>query len=118
MKKQLLTLPIILFLGTLANESYAQVLKTKLQVTVRNDLGNIVQGAVVTLYQTQADYENNENAVLSEETDENGKITFKNLKPVSYFMDVRKGDMNNDGRGVQTTKLIPNKKNLIATIIE
>ncbi len=102
----------------LANVSHSQVLKTKLQVTVRNDLGNIVEGATVTLYKTQADYENNENPVQSGETDEKGRIIFKELQPVSYFMDVRKGDLNNDGRGVQTTKLIAKKKNIVATIIE
>ena len=94
------------------------MLKTKLRVTVSNDLGNIVQGATVTLYKTQADYENNQNSVQSGETNEKGQIIFKKLQPVSYYLDARKGDLSNDGRGVQTTKLIAKKKNLIATIIE
>ena len=118
MKKQILPFLLVFIFAAMANVCQAQVLKTKLQVTVRNDLGNVVQGATVTLYSTQADYESNENPVQSGETDEKGKIIFKELKPVSYFMDVRKGDLNNDGRGVQTTKLIVKKKNIIATIIE
>jgi len=116
MKKLALPILVCLFL-VLAHESNAQ-LKTKLQVTVRNDLGNIVEGATVTLYKTQSDYENSENPIQSGTTDEKGRITFKELNPVSYYMDVRKGDMNNDGRGVQTTKLIAKKKNMLATIIE
>ncbi len=118
MKNRLLPLLLMFFFVVLLNDSNAQVLKTKLQVTVRNDLGNAVEGATVTLYKTQTDYENNENPVQSGETDEKGKIIFKELFPVSYFMDARKGDLNNDGRGVQTTKLIAKKKNMVATIIE
>jgi hypothetical protein len=118
MKKQLLPLLLVICFVALMPESNGQVLKTKLQVTVSNDLGNIVQGATVTLYRTQSDYENNENAVQTADTDEKGRILFKELLPVSYYMDARKGDLSNDGRGVQTTKLIAKKKNLIATIIE
>ena len=118
MKKRLFPLLVILLMAIFPNESHGQMLKTKLQVEVRNDLGNSVQGAIVTLYKTQADYENNENPVQSGETDEKGRIVFKELDPVSYFVDARTEDLSNDGRGVQTTKLIAKKKNLIATIIE
>lgn len=118
MKQKILLFLLLFILFEIINDAQAQVFKTKLQVTVRNDLGNLVQGATVTLYTTQTDYENNENPVQSGETDEKGKIMFKELKPVSYFMDVRKNDLNNDGRGVQTTKLIVKKKNIVATIIE
>ena len=118
MKKTLIPILLIFLFTVPATHTHAQVLKTKLKVSVRNDLGNSVKGAVVTLYKTQADYENNENAIQTGETDEKGCVLFKELEPVSYFMDARKGDQNNDGRGVQTTKLIAKKKNMVATIIE
>ena len=98
--------------------SHAQLLPTKLEVTVRDGNGNIVQGAAVTLYLTQSDYEFSENAFQTEQTDEKGRIIFKNLSPRSYFLDARKGEMNNDGRGIQTSKLIEKKKNKLTVIIE
>lgn len=118
MKTRIVPLLIFFAIAIMANQTHAQMLKTKLQVTVRNDLGNIVQGATVTLYKTLTDYENNENPIQSMETDEKGRVKFLELQPMSYYMDVRKGDLNNNGRGVKTTKLIAKKKNILATVIE
>ncbi|HYG39085.1 MAG TPA: hypothetical protein VD908_10710, partial [Cytophagales bacterium] len=36
--------------------SNKQIFKTSLQVTVRNELGNLEEGAKVTLYKTEEDY--------------------------------------------------------------
>ena len=106
MKKLPLPLLLIICFVIVTHDLNAQVLKTKLQVTVSNDLGNVVQGVTVTLYKTQADYENNENPVQAEKTSVKGQIIFKELKPVSYYVDARKGNLSNDGRGVKTTKLM------------
>ena len=110
---------VLMILGMcfVSTEAEAQ-LKTKLQITVINDLGNIVEGATVTLYRTEEDYDNEENAVQTATTDEKGRVIFKELEPRSYFMLASKGDLTNIGRGVKTTKLIAKKKNMLNVVIE
>lgn len=111
----------ILFGGMLfftAPEAHAQLFKTKLQVTVRNDLGNIVEGAEVSIFKTEADYDKEVNAVATGKTDEKGRVLFKDLEPVAYFMHVEKGDNTNMGRGVKTAKLISKKKNKVNVVIQ
>ena len=59
--KNLIASFVIVLLAFSAFETQAQLLPTKLDVTVRNDLGNIVEGATVTLYATESDYDFEEN---------------------------------------------------------
>ena len=102
----------------ISTTAIAQLLPTKLQVIVRSDLGNTVEEAQVTLYKTEMDYDAGENAIQSGTTDKKGRVTFKNLTPIAYYMYVEKGEMTNIGRGIKTTKLISKKKNRLNVIIE
>ena len=101
-----------------ANDAEAQF-STKLRLTVLDDLGNTVEGAEVTLYKTKSDYEKEVNAVQETMvTDDRGRVTFKKLEAISYYVIVRKGDMNNQGGGeiisaLEAKKL--NKANVIIT---
>ncbi|NJM26940.1 MAG: hypothetical protein HC859_17175, partial [Bacteroidia bacterium] len=76
-----------------------QLIKTQLHVTVRDDLGNTVSTAKVTLYEKEEDYNAEENAVATGETDEKGVVKFKELGDKSYYVMVEKGDKNNFGGG-------------------
>ena len=109
---------LVILMAGMATESKAQVFKTKLQVVVRNDLGNTVEGATVTLYKTEADYDEEKNPVQTAQTTAKGKVLFMGLEPISYYMNVEKDDLNNVGRGAKTTKLIDKKKNIVDVIIE
>lgn len=110
---------LLVFVAVLAShESDAQLLPTKLQVTVRNDLGNVVEGATVLLFKTEADYDKSENFVGEAVTDRKGRVIFKDLEPISYYMHVEKGDLTNIGLGVKTVKLVSKKKNKLNVIIE
>jgi len=102
------------------SESKAQLsfLPTKLKVTVIDGTGNFVENAMVTLYLTKDDYINSENPLTSELTDEKGVVKFKGLEPRVYFLDARKADANNDGRGSQTDKLNEGKTNKVNIVIE
>lgn len=106
---------ITLFSFTSVNKDF---LPTKLQVTVIDRLGNFVSGATVTIYTTEDDYRNNENPVAAAVTDEKGRAVLTDLNPVSYFIDARKGDENNNGEGVKTAALEEGKKNKVNTVIE
>jgi hypothetical protein len=94
------------------------LLPTKLRVTVIDGLGNFVEGATVNLYYTDDDYRASENAIATEKTDEKGRVQFKGLEPISYFIDARKDDLNNDAEGVKTAPLEEGKLNKVNTIIE
>lgn len=108
----------VALIGMISIPASAQLLNTKLQVMVVNDLGNAVEGATVSLFKTQADYDEGQNAVQTGETNAKGKVNFKKLEPAAYFMHVEKGDMTNIGRGVKTAKLIAKKKNRLNVVIE
>ena len=108
----------LFILVAFAQPSEAQLMNTKLQITVTNDLGNLVEGATVTLYKTEDDYDSETNPVQTATTDDKGRVLFYELEPMAYYMTVTKDDLTNAGRGTKTTKLIAKKKNLVNVVIE
>ncbi len=107
---------VFTFLFTLSDE---QLLKTSLQVTVRNELGNLQEGVDVQLYESAEDYNNNENAIGEKQiTDSKGRANFKNLESKVYFVNAEKGEANNFGGAEKTETLAANKVNKVTIIIE
>ncbi|MFY0598893.1 MAG: Ig-like domain-containing protein [Cyclobacteriaceae bacterium] len=99
-------------------KGYSQLFQTKLKVTVIDRLGNFTENATVTLYTSLEDYRSNKNAAASGTTDEKGRVKFKGLKPMTYYIDARKDDLNNDGEGTQTEALIKGRLNKLNIVIE
>jgi uncharacterized GH25 family protein len=96
----------------------SQALKSKLQITVIDGLGNLVEGADVKVFANEADYKSTKNVVLVGKTDKKGRVKLKGLAEGKvYFLDVRKGDLMNDGRAVQTSALTKGT-NRVNVIIE
>lgn len=95
-----------------------QLIKTQLTITVRNDLGNTVEGATVKLYEKEEDYNKEENAVAEGVTDAKGVVKFKDLKDIAYFVQVEKDDLNNFGGGEQTGKLEEKRINKVTIVIQ
>ena len=119
MKYLLYIVTAILLIGLLSFDGKEeQLLPTKLRITVIDGLGNPVEGAKVTIYKKEVDYTNNQNPVDSAMTDNKGRVTFKELQPISYFVDARKDDSNNNGEGVQISPLQEGKLNKVNTVIE
>lgn len=117
MKKATISSLIIIFV--IFSSFQPKFLPTSLKITVIDNLGNVVQNAEVTIYRSEDNYRNNTNPATKKQlTDEKGRVTFKKLAPVSYFIDARKGDKSNDGEGVQTAKLKEGKVNKVNTVIE
>lgn len=108
---------LLLLMGAAAS-SDAQLIKTTLTLTVRDELGNTVEGATVSLYETQANYNEEKNAVVVGETDKKGVVKFKDLQAISYYVLVRKGDKDNMGAGEQIGKLEAKKINKATIIIQ
>jgi hypothetical protein len=107
---------ILLILAFVASSS--QIIKTQLHVTIRNELGNTEEGVSVTLYETEADYEKEQNPVQTGTTDEKGVVKFKELKAQEYLVLAKKGDKNNFGGGEKTGALVANRINKVNIIID
>ncbi len=96
-----------------------QFLKTNLRIVIQDDLGNIQEGATVTLYGNKDDYRKSENPIADPQvTDKKGRVTFKDLEPKVYHVHAEKGKMNNNNLGVQTDTLEAKKLNIVAIVIQ
>lgn len=96
----------------------SQVLTTKLQVTVRDELGNLVDGAEVKLFKNEEDYTKEQNQVgKTLKTDAKGKASFNELDSMEYYIIVEKGDLDNSGAGTKTGALTPKRVNKVTIII-
>lgn len=115
--KPMKTILTACFVLAVCSFTEAQLIKTSLTLTVRDELGNTVEKATVALYETEANYTEEKNPVATGETDAKGVVKFKELKPVAYFVIVRKGDLDNAGAGEQIGKLEANKINKATVII-
>lgn len=105
-------LSLILFLSAF------QIIKTTLHITVRDELGNIVEGATVQLFETEDDYLKEENVVLETITDKNGIAKIKDLKAISYFVIIRKDDKDNSGGGERIAELQAKRINKVTIVIQ
>ncbi len=102
-----------------ADSTPIQLLKTSLEITVRDNLGNIVEGATVQIFNTKEDYENETNPVEGKKaTDKKGRVKFTGLEAKDYYVNVEKGDMDNYGAGTKTDVLVENRSNKVTIIIE
>lgn len=112
MKKVLVSvLVLVLFVAM------AAALKTSLNVTVRDELGNVVPGANIKLYSNRENWEKEVGHVLEGVTDEKGIFKFKEVNNLDIFILVRKDDKDNTGGGEQT-KLEQGKINKITVVIQ
>lgn len=115
---KLLALISILIFTAPSETPSDQLLPTKLRVTVIDGLGNFVEGAKVSIYDNEKNYLASENPIATEMTDKKGRVTFKEVKNIAYFIEARDGDKNNNGEGVKTGKLEEGKLNKVNTVIE
>lgn len=128
MKKKFYTLLVLLVVGCQnipsasvpeADDTPIQILKTSLEITVRDNLGNVVEDAQVKLFNNKEDYQKEENVVGEAKlTDGRGRAKFIGLDAKEYYVNVVKGDMNNYGAGIKTDELAPKRNNKVTIIIE
>ncbi len=95
-----------------------QIIKTSLNVTVRDETGNTVGRASVKLFETEEDYKAETNVVSEGVTDDKGFLKLRELKPISYFVIVRNGDKDNSEGGERTAKLEEKRMNKVTIIIQ
>ena len=95
-----------------------QLIKTTLHITVRDELGNIVEDASIQLFETEDDYLKEENVVAEGNSDKNGIAKFKGLKPIAYYVIVRKDDKDNALGGERTAELEARRINKVTIVIQ
>lgn len=115
MKRVLMIVALISVVGLATG---LQLIKTTLSVTVRDEVGNTVEGATVRLFENEEDYKTEQHVAQEGVTDAKGLVKFKDLKAIGYFVIVSKGDLDNSGGGERTAKLEEKKVNKITIIIQ
>ena len=107
-------------LGNFANATHAkpQLIPTNLKILVVDELGNLVEGAQVAIYIKREDYLKSINSYQSGKTNEKGSIKFSKIKPVSYFIEISKGEKKNDGLAAHTQALTKGKTNYFTILIQ
>lgn len=115
MKKAVILAMSILFF---AHAGEAQLIKTSLTVTVRDELGNTVEGAMVKLYENETDYNSEKSPAAEGTTDPKGVVKFKDIKAIIYYVLARKGDKDNAGGGEKTGQLEAKKFNKVTIVIQ
>lgn len=102
-----------------ADDKPIQIFKTSLQITVRDNLGNIIEGAEVQLFNTKEDYQQEASSIQGiKYTDDKGRVKYSELESKEYYINVEKGDMNNYGAGIKTDALNEKRNNKVTIIIE
>ncbi len=117
MKKILILFSLIVFFPAFSTV-LEQIVKTQIHITVRNDLGNTVEGVSVKLFESEKDYNDETNVAAEGVTDAKGIVKFKELKTISYFVMAEKDGQNNFGGGEVTGKLEEKKINKVTIVIQ
>lgn len=112
------TILALVLVFNLALAKPAQLFNTSLTVTVRDELGNTVEGANVKLYLKEEDYTKEKNQIEEGTTDAKGIVKFKKLEPKSYFILCRKGDKDNTGGGEKIGELKKGEFNKVTVVIQ
>lgn len=94
-----------------SNNTKAQNSKTKLLITVLDVSGNLVEGATVSIYSSEEDYQSRTNKLIEGKTDKKGRFQYKGLDAKPYFVDVVKEGMKNTERSANTGALSDEKVN-------
>ena len=114
--KRLFALSIVAIM--LMSAASYQIFNTSLTVTVRDELGNTVDGASIQLFEKEEDYLKEVNVVEATTTDKKGIGKFKKLKAVEYYVLVKKDDKDNTGGGEKIGKLEEGKFNKVTIVIQ
>lgn len=118
--KKLFPILLMVIMSTVLvqNRAEAQILSTKLKITVVDALGNIVPDAKVRIFKSEADYTKEVNDVQPFKlTNSKGQVTFKKLGAVSYYILVEKDDLNNADGGSIVEALQKGKVNKVNIVI-
>jgi hypothetical protein len=94
---------IIAGLLTFSACSKEETPSTGIELSLTDNLGNVVSGASVKLFSSQTDWKNKTNQIGATQTsDASGKVRFKDLSNIKYYWFAEK-DCQNNANGTATT---------------
>ncbi|WP_370089523.1 carboxypeptidase-like regulatory domain-containing protein [Ekhidna sp.] len=104
MKKHSVSTFVILLCALLlsSNHAKAQNSKTKLLITVLDVSGKLVEGATVSIYSSEEDYQSRTNKLIEGKTDKKGRFQYKGLDTKPYFLDIKKDNLKNSEQSANT----------------
>ena len=109
----------LLFSITLLSFIPQQLLKTKMTITVVDTNNKVVEGAEVNLFKTIDDFNNHNNPIpAAKKSNSKGIVKITKLDAISYYVEVKKGDLSNMFTSEKTPVLDPKKANKITITIE
>jgi hypothetical protein len=85
--------------------------ETTLELTIRNSNGNAIEGATVDLFESENDFWNDRNKLVTRITGRTGKVQFTNLMEKRYYCYAEYGCENNINGGFITDIMKPNRIN-------
>ncbi len=110
---------LLLILLSLISLSFQTIQsETRLEITVIDGKGKNVVDADIIIYSSEEDYTSKENELIIGQTDKKGRFQYKGLGTRSYFLDVRKDNLSNEGTDVQTGSLSGKKLNRVIVVLK
>lgn len=107
MKKSILILMVIITLAIPSSCKKDEPTPTSLELTLKDELGNIVSGAAVKLYSSQTDWNNGSNQVGTTQTSNAaGVVTFTNVSNIKYYWFAEKDCKNNVNGGIASVSTL------------
>lgn len=107
MKKSILILMVIITLAIPSSCKKDEPTPTSLELTLKDELGNIVSGAAVKLYSSQTDWNNGSNQVGTTQTSNAaGVVTFTNVSNIKYYWFAEKDCKNNVNGGIASASAL------------
>jgi len=107
MKKNILILMAFISLAIPSSCKKDEPTPTSLELTLKDELGNVVSGASVKLYSSQTDWSNGTNQVGATQTSNaSGIVTFSSLSNIKYYWFVEKDCKNNVNGGVTSASAL------------
>lgn len=116
--KKIFLLSAVVVLTLVFTDAPAQIFNTSLTITVRDETGNVVEGAEVKLFKSEQDYLKEQNVVMEGTSDAKGLVKLKKMEALSYYIIVRKDDRDNSGGGEIIGKLEEGKFNKVTIVIQ
>lgn len=119
MKTNILVLMAIICLAIPSSCKKDEPAPTTLELTLKDELGNIVSGASVELYSSQSDWNIGSNQIGTTQTSNSaGKVTFTNVSDIKYYWYAEKDCKNNvNGAVTSANALTANMNNTFNIIL-
>jgi len=114
----LLLVTVLLFSTGCEEKKYVDV-KPQLKIIVMKENKTKVEGARVTLHNSEKDWKNRVNELEEKYTSEQGSVVFRELEEREYYFFISKDTLDNE-KGIATHKdpLEKNEKRVIEVIIK